>query len=273
VVTCVYSSLPSPSDGDNSPVPIKPLSCQTETEEKKGPHRGTRGGKNKKKNTAVQSANVTAVDSNISEGNVGPAVSNIENEAVEEQAIPEPDANVTIADSNNGKGNVGPAVSNIEEEDSKEQLAAPSRGENDNVTSDISNNEETASGSKKRRNRHKPVLMTLKAYKFVMSRVPSYAHYVYTPLFFFIMSLFLTLPWSGTVNPTTPINYQPGLFLVSPLPPNAPTSLQNQVYNIYSPPIYSLPSLRTLTATPTCSPPPTSTSLTFERHQSRCAHI
>jgi len=297
VVTCVYSSVPSPSDGDHSPVPTNSLSCQTETEEKKSPHhRGKRGGVKKKK-TADQSSIVTSKDSDISNANVIPENSNTENEAVEEQTVPEPDANVTskdsdisnanvilensntdneaaeeqtvpdanvtVVDSNISKGNVNPAVSNIDGEDTKKQLAAPSRGENDNVTSDISNNEETASGPKKRRNRHKPVLMTLKAYKFVMSRVSSYAHYVYTPILFLFFSLFLTLSWSRTFNPVAPIDYEPGLFLVSPLPSNA-----SQIYDIYSP-----PSSRTPMPTPTCSPPPTSTSLTSERHQSRCAHI
>jgi chaperonin cofactor prefoldin len=359
VVTCVYSSVPSPSDGDHSPVPTNSLSCQTETEEKKSPHhRGKRGGVKKKK-TADQSSIVTSKDSDISNANVIPENSNTENEAAEEQTVPEPDAtvtskdsdisnanvipeneaveeqtvpepdanvtskdsdisianvipeneaveeqtvpepdanvtskdsdisnanvilensntdneaaeeqtvpdaNVTVVDSNISKGNVNPAVSNIDGEDTKKQLAAPSRGENDNVTSDISNNEETASGPKKRRNRHKPVLMTLKAYKFVMSRVSSYAHYVYTPILFLFFSLFLTLSWSRTFNPVAPIDYEPGLFLVSPLPSNA-----SQIYDIYSP-----PSSRTPMPTPTCSPPPTSTSLTSERHQSRCAHI
>jgi chromosome segregation ATPase len=311
MVTCVYSCDPSPSDGNDSPALTKPCPCQAETEEKKPHHRGKRGGRKKNKKPADQSAIVTPKDSDISnthvtpqnsnnendaleeqtipepDANVGPAVSNIEgedskkqlaapnteNEAVEEQTIPEPDANVTALDSNISEGNVGPAISNIKGEDAKEQLTAPSQGENDNVTPDVPNNEETASNPKTKRNRRKPVLMNLKTYKFVMSRIPSYAHYAYTPIFFIFISLFLTLSLSRTFNPVATVDYQPGLFLVSPLPPNALASLSSEAYEIYSPPTSSLLSLRTPAPTPTCPLPPTSTSPTSGSYQSRCAYV
>jgi chromosome segregation ATPase len=229
-VTCVYSSVPSPSDGNDSTAPVK----QTETEEKKKPHhRGQRGGARRKKKNPNQFAIVASGDLDMSNSNVNSDNSNNENEVVEEQTLLAPDPNATLENSNISEGNVGSAVSNIEREE--EQLAARSQEENDNVTSDASNTEETL----------------------------SCARSVYTPIFFLFIFLFLALSGSRTFNPVAPIDYQPGLFLVSPLPPSA-----SQFYDIYSPPI-----LRTPNPTPTCSPPPTSTSLTSERHQSRCAHI
>jgi exonuclease VII small subunit len=279
VVTCVYSSVPSPSNEGDSPAPTKLFSCQAETEEKKGPHhRGKRGGKKKNKKPADQSVIVTPKDSDISNANVTPQNSNNGNDALEEQTIPEP-AVSNIEGEDSKKQLAAPnteneaAISNIKGGDTKEQLPAPSQGEKDNMTPDVWNNEETASNPKTKRNRHKPVLMNLKTYKFVMSRVLSYAHYVYTPIFFLFISLFLTLSWSRTFNPVAPIDYQPGLFLVSPLPPNALASLSSEVYEIYSPPTSSLLSLRTPAPTPTCPLPPTSTSPTSGSYQSRCAYV
>jgi DNA repair exonuclease SbcCD ATPase subunit len=118
-VTCIYSSVPSPSDGDDSTVPAKLFSCQTETEEKKKPrHRGQRGGAEKRKKTPDQSVIVASGDLNTTNANVTPENSNNEKEALEEQIIPAgPDIKVTVVNSNITKDNVGPAISNIEGDD------------------------------------------------------------------------------------------------------------------------------------------------------------